>query len=409
MDNTIDLNESSPGEERGVERGGAGGGGGTLSNQQYSSNSSVGSRSGRSRKFRYRGRMLTVKAMDQLPPVNENHHHSSGESDFYGNKRSRLGSPFLMPFDASSRQTMYISITAFLVYLFIGTLTYTLWIPSWNVVDSMYFTVATFTTVGYGDIVPMNDGQRAFTLFFVILGTFLAAGIFFGYLFHHMYNSFEEISKEAKAMTSDYFINRLDHAQPDEGGNVSMIMMVQQDEEPFWTELCRTFTKTVPLLCALIVPPLIMGYYEDWNVLSSFYYTVATATTVGYGDIAPKNTWMRLIAVFYLPICIYVMARTFAKLTAVYLRHKARAAEQEYFNRNLTEADLEQMDVEGGPGSESVGYDEFLVFMLVAMGKVSPEDIQKMEELYQRLDADSEGALKVEDLFTMAYGEIKEL
>ena len=103
------------------------------------------------------------------------------------------------------------------------------------------------------------------------------------------------------------------------------------------------------------------------------------------------------------------MARTFAKLTAVYLRHKARAAEQEYFNRNLTEADLEQMDVEGGPGSESVGYDEFLVFMLVAMGKVSPEDIQKMEELYQRLDADSEGALKVEDLFTMAYGEIKEL
>jgi len=47
--------------------------------------------------------------------------------------------------------------------------------------------------------------------------------------------------------------------------------------------------------------------------------------------------------------------------------------------------------------------------MLVAMGRVSPEDIQKMEELYQRLDADSEGALKVEDLFTMAYGEIKEL
>ncbi len=73
------------------------------------------------------------------------------------------------------------------------------------------------------------------------------------------------------------------------------------------------------------------------------------------------------------------------------------------------------MDIEeqagggGASGSGGVGYDEFLVFLLVAMGRVSPEDIQKMEELYQRLDADSEGSLKVEDLFTMAYGEIKEL
>jgi len=47
--------------------------------------------------------------------------------------------------------------------------------------------------------------------------------------------------------------------------------------------------------------------------------------------------------------------------------------------------------------------------MLVAMGKVSPEEIQKMEELYQRLDAESEGTLKVEDLFTMAYGEVKDI
>jgi len=52
-----------------------------------------------------------------------------------------------------------------------------------------------------------------------------------------------------------------------------------EDAEAFWTDLCRTFTKTVMLLCALIVPPLIMGYYEDWNVLSSFYYTVVMAST----------------------------------------------------------------------------------------------------------------------------------
>ena len=119
----------------------------------------------------------------------------------------------------------------------------------------------------------------------------------------------------------------------------------------------------------------------------------------------PTGLWTRLVTVFYLPLCIGVLARMFARLTTVYLRHKAKAAEQEYFNRKLSENDFELMDIEG---DGSVGYDEFLVFMLVAMGKVSPEDIQKMEELYQRLDADSDTPLKVEDLFTMAYGEAKE-
>lgn len=350
--------------------------------QQHSSNSSLGG-SSRGRSFKYRGKMAPLKAMNRLPPVEENDQETKTKRFHHLN---------------NSRKAKWISSLAIFVYLFIGTLTYALWIPSWNVADALYFSVATLTTIGYGDIIPETDGQRAFTIFYILLGTFLMAGIFFGFLFDHLYNAFEEISKESKTMTSDYFIQRLDNGGPDG--------MMIDEEESFWTEFCGTFGKTAPLLVALIVPPLIMGYYEDWNVLSSFYFTVVTASTVGYGDVTPKNSWMRLITVFYMPICIGVMAKSFSKLTCVYLRHKAKAAEQEFFNRKLSENDFDMMDIEG---EGSVGYDEFLVFMLVAIGKVSPEDIQKMEELYQRLDADNEGPLKVEDLFTIAYGEAKEV
>lgn len=328
---------------------------------------------------------MSVKAMNQLPPVQES-------------RQTRDDKIFkFVPLSKNRRALLY-CIAAVFVYLFIGTLTYSLWIPEWNVVDALYFSVATLTTVGYGDLGPMDDGQRAFTIFFVVLGATLLIGILFGYLFDNLYDSFQNISKESKSRVSNYFIDRLDNGGP-EG-------LVLDDEVRFWPELCTSAGKGTPLVVALVVPPLIMGYYENWNVLSSFYFTVVTSTTIGYGDIAPQNTWMRLIAAFYLPVCIFVMAKFIARLTVVYLRHKARSGEYEYYHRQISENDIELMDIEG---DSNVGYDEFMVFMLVAMGKVTPEDIQSLEELYQRIDADNDGAIKLEDLFAIAYGETKDV
>ncbi len=36
--------------------------------------------------------------------------------------------------------------------------------------DSLYFSVITLTTVGYGDIVPTTDAGKLFTVFYVLFG-----------------------------------------------------------------------------------------------------------------------------------------------------------------------------------------------------------------------------------------------
>lgn len=44
--------------------------------------------------------------------------------------------------------------------------------------DSVYFSVITLTTVGYGDIVPKTDAGKVFTIFYVLLGVgIIASGL----------------------------------------------------------------------------------------------------------------------------------------------------------------------------------------------------------------------------------------
>lgn len=48
----------------------------------------------------------------------------------------------------------------------------------WSAVDSLYFTVMTLTTVGYGDLHPTTPATKLFTVFFVLIGI----GILLGFI-----------------------------------------------------------------------------------------------------------------------------------------------------------------------------------------------------------------------------------
>jgi len=57
----------------------------------------------------------------------------------------------------------------FLIIIIIGTFSYC-YIENWGVIDSLYFTVATVTTIGYGDIVPVTPIGKLFTIVFAFIG-----------------------------------------------------------------------------------------------------------------------------------------------------------------------------------------------------------------------------------------------
>ena len=61
---------------------------------------------------------------------------------------------------------MILSVT---VILATGTTFYTI-VEDWTVVQALYFTVITLTTIGYGDLHPTTEFSRVFTIFFVLAG-----------------------------------------------------------------------------------------------------------------------------------------------------------------------------------------------------------------------------------------------
>ncbi len=58
------------------------------------------------------------------------------------------------------------------VLMVTGTLFYR-GVEGWSVLDSLYFSVTTLTTVGYGDLAPTTPAAKVFTIVYLVLVVFV--------------------------------------------------------------------------------------------------------------------------------------------------------------------------------------------------------------------------------------------
>jgi voltage-gated potassium channel len=84
-------------------------------------------------------------------------------------------------------------------------------------------------------------------------------------------------------------------------------------------------TKALPFVAAALVLTGTLFYwrFEDWTIVESFYFSVVTLTTVGYGDLAPTTAGTQIFTIFYILTGIGVFVALLASVAQQYIAQKA--------------------------------------------------------------------------------------
>ena len=88
----------------------------------------------------------TTKSVEMVAPARKKRLSDPNKIMNVMSQRAGFSSTDFVDFD-SSRQAIYLAFVAILAYLGLGTLVFSLWVDGWTAVDTLYYTVATFTTV----------------------------------------------------------------------------------------------------------------------------------------------------------------------------------------------------------------------------------------------------------------------
>jgi len=256
-------------------------------------------------------------------------------------------------------------------------------------VDALYLTVQYMTTIGYGDIVPQNNGTRLFLAFYVI-GCLVLLARYMGSFVSNVNDKL--VGKVTTALSS---------------GSIGKSCMNSPAKKSL-------FITSVLWLAMILFGMIFYGAAEgcscsfgvsavsgcdDTNYdtcvasggvtkdyVQTFYMSVITLTTIGLGDYVPESRVGRWIGIFWMLIGTAISAAWVGSLTSFFFDRDQASKKKEVAPR--TKDLFRSMD---GDLDGYLQKAEHHLFLLTLNGVLTAEMLQKLEEDYAKLSSGQAG------------------
>ncbi|KAA8526205.1 hypothetical protein F0562_008056 [Nyssa sinensis] len=246
-------------------------------------------------------------------------------------------------------------------------------------VDALYFAVVTLCTIGYGDIVPDTTFTKLFTCAFILVG-FGFVDILLNGLVTYILDM-----QEAVLLSTVY-----------ENKSNTMVRTYMIDTAKGRMRI----RMKVGLALAVVISCIAIGtvsvhFLEEMSWVDSFYLSVTSVTTVGYGDYAFKTLTGRCFAIVWLLVSTLAVARAFLYLTELRIDKRNRKIAKWILQKKMTLGDLVAADLDH---DGSISKSEYIIYKLKEMGKITEKDIMLICNQFDTLDHSNCGRLTVADL-----------
>ncbi len=78
------------------------------------------------------------------------------------------------------------------------------------------------------------------------------------------------------------------------------------------------------LILLMTIGTVVYRFLEEWTWVQSFYFSVVTLSTVGYGDLHPTSDTSLLFTAFYILGGVTIALSSFAVIGTSYLRRREK-------------------------------------------------------------------------------------
>jgi Ion channel len=131
----------------------------------------------------------------------------------------------------------------------------------------------------------------------------------------------------------------------------------------------------------------------EWTWMTSFYWAVQTATTIGYGDLSQLES-LRYFKIFYLMIATVLVGNALGKLGSLKEELEEARRQHAWDRRPITRRMIDEM--QAYDHDDKVDQYEFLVSSLVSLGHIDTEAVKHIMDKF-REHAGDKGYIAMDD------------